>query len=80
MEGLLEEDDEIVETWYLLGWLNSLRAKDGVSGYNSNARFYLDKAARVHKTNPTDDMQMVKHLLSINRQQCRSRRFCIVLG
>jgi hypothetical protein len=23
---LLEEDDEVVETWYLLGWLNKLRA------------------------------------------------------
>ena len=26
LDGLLEEDDEVVETWYLLGWVNSLRA------------------------------------------------------
>ena len=26
LDGLLEEDDEVVETWYLLGWVNKLRA------------------------------------------------------
>ncbi len=26
LDGLLEEDDEVVETWYLLGWVNRLRA------------------------------------------------------
>ena len=26
LDGLLEEDEEVVETWYLLGWVNKLRA------------------------------------------------------
>ena len=26
LDGLLEEDEEVVETWYLLGWVNRLRA------------------------------------------------------
>ena len=26
MDGLIEEDEDVVDTWYLLGWLNKLRA------------------------------------------------------
>ncbi|EEC05417.1 conserved hypothetical protein [Ixodes scapularis] len=40
LDGLVEEDDEVVDVWYLLGWLNYLRAGE----YMDNARFYLTKA------------------------------------
>eukprot|EP00094_Tigriopus_californicus_P006854 TCALIF_06603-PA protein Name:"Similar to SPBC16D10.01c UPF0661 TPR repeat-containing protein C16D10.01c (Schizosaccharomyces pombe (strain 972 / ATCC 24843))" AED:0.07 eAED:0.07 QI:55/0.8/0.83/1/0.4/0.66/6/41/345 len=64
LEGLLEEDDSCVETWYLLGWLNKLRAMlpDGEVGYNANARFYLQKAKKVHTMNPTQDADMISHI------------------
>ena len=67
LDGLLEEDDEVVETWYLLGWVNRLRAMDTQDldtqqGYNANVRYYLLKAKRVHTKNPTDDEDLVKHV------------------
>ena len=49
-----------METWYLLGWLNRIRAMtEEESGYDGNVRFYLGKAREVHKKNPTDDTDMV---------------------
>ena len=61
LEGLLEEDDEVVDTWYLLGLLSTLRVNsdDGDEGYKGNARFYLSRAKKVHAAKPTDDAQMV---------------------
>ena len=26
LDGLIEEDEDVVDTWYLLGWLNKLRS------------------------------------------------------
>lgn len=50
----------MVETWYLLGWLNRIRATtEEESGYDGNVRFYLGRAREVHKKNPTDDADMV---------------------
>lgn len=93
LDGLLEEDDEVVETWYLLGWLNRLRAtlekSDGeknsenseskirlkpseidpesdCDGFNSNARYYLTQAQKVHTSKkPTDDEEMIKHIAEL---------------
>ena len=63
LEGLLGEDDEVVETWYLLGCLNRIRAMtEKESGYEGNVRFYLGKAWEVHKKNPTDDADMMQHI------------------
>jgi len=61
LESLLEEDEEVVSTWYLLGWLNYLRSRSEVE-YEGNARFYLNKAARVHTVNPTDDQGVLDHI------------------
>ena len=58
-DGLLEEDDEVVAPWYLLGWLNFLRED---SDYWGNVRHYLTKAKQVHVMNPTDDEDMIKHI------------------
>jgi len=63
LEGLVDEDDEVVETWYLLGWLNRIRSTtEDEAGYDGNVRFYLGKAKEVHKKNPTDDADMVRHI------------------
>jgi len=62
LENLLEEDDEVVSPWYLLGWLNFL--KDDPD-YHGNVRHYLNKAKQVHTMNPTDDDAMVAHIEEI---------------
>ncbi len=55
-----EEDDTIVDSWYLLGWVNKLRAvQEKEENYNGNARYYLNRAKEIHKKNPTKDVQMV---------------------
>jgi len=56
LEGLVEEDDEVVAGWYLLGWINHLKDDQ------SSARFYLKKAKEVHVMNPTDDDGIVDHI------------------
>lgn len=61
LESLTEEDDEVVSTWYLLGWSNYLRSKEE-EGYLGNARFYLSKALKVNKKSPTDDKDMLAHI------------------
>ncbi|XP_074659642.1 uncharacterized protein LOC141912297 [Tubulanus polymorphus] len=58
LDSLLEEDDEIVQTWYLLGWANYLQGDD----YKGNARFYLNKADEVAKKVKCDDEPMLNHI------------------
>jgi len=59
LDSLVEEDDEVVAPWYLLGWLNFLRNDPD---YHGNVRHYLTKAKQVHTMNPTDDEDMVAHI------------------
>jgi len=59
LENLLEEDDEVVSPWYLLGWLNFLKEDPD---YHGNVRHYLNKAKQVHTMNPTDDDAMISHI------------------
>jgi len=61
-DGLLEEDDEVVAPWYLLGWLNYLREDQD---YWGNVRHYLNRAKQVHVMSPTDDEEMIKHIEEI---------------
>jgi len=61
-DALLEEDDEVVAPWYLLGWLNYLRNDQD---YWGNVRHYLSRAKQVQVLNPTDDDQMVQHIEEI---------------
>ena len=49
----------MVNSWYLLGWLNYLRKEEE---YLGNARFYLNKAKQVHAINPSDDDALVGHI------------------
>ncbi|XP_066959729.1 uncharacterized protein [Macrobrachium rosenbergii] len=58
LEGLAEEDDSVVDTWYLMGWSAYLRGEE----HRDNARYLLHRAMEVHKANPSDDVQLVEHL------------------
>ncbi|XP_064614281.1 uncharacterized protein LOC135477974 [Liolophura sinensis] len=57
LEGLLDENDEETEVWYLLGWLNYLQGEE----YRGNARYYLRKAAQVYKKTKCEDKPLLKH-------------------
>jgi len=59
LDTLLQEDDEVVAPWYLMGWLNLLREDPD---YHGNVRHYLNKAKQVHSMNPTDDTGMLEHI------------------
>ncbi|CAN7996326.1 unnamed protein product [Ixodes hexagonus] len=58
LDGLVEEDDEVVDVWYLLGWLNYLRAGE----YMDNARFYLTKAQQVARKVHFEDPEELAHI------------------
>ncbi|XP_069160374.1 uncharacterized protein [Procambarus clarkii] len=58
LEGLTEENDEIVDTWYLLGWTHYLQGGEQAN----SARYYLRRALKVHAAAPCDDEQLVEHL------------------
>ena len=68
LDGLVEEDDEIVDSWYLLGWVNKLRSEQEQDEmFLGNARYYLSKAKEVHQKNPTKDNEMVSEFLDLEK-------------
>lgn len=58
LETLLDEDDEVPDVWYLLGWANYLHGKE----YYSNARHYLHKAKEVFTKIKYQDMELLGHI------------------
>lgn len=58
LDGLIEEDDEVVDVWYLLGWLNYLRGGE----YLGNARYYLSQARQVAHKVQFDDADELAHI------------------
>jgi len=56
--GLIDENDTVVETWYLLGWINHIRGEE----FLCNAKYYLQKAQKVHQKYPTDDTALAAHI------------------
>ena len=63
LESVTEEDDEMVEAWYLLGWLNKLRSEQEQEDlYIGNTRFYLIRAKEANVKKPIKDKEMVKHI------------------
>ncbi|CAF0940492.1 unnamed protein product [Brachionus calyciflorus] len=40
LEQLVEEDDEVIYVWYMLGWVNFCKGED----YLTNSKYYLKKA------------------------------------
>ncbi|KAG0722799.1 putative assembly chaperone of rpl4 [Chionoecetes opilio] len=58
LEGLLEEDDEVVDLWYLMGWSNYLQGEE----QHEAAQYCLHRALQVHAEVPCEDAQLVEHL------------------
>ncbi|XP_027027675.2 probable assembly chaperone of rpl4 [Tachysurus fulvidraco] len=66
LEGLLEEDDEVVQVWYLLGWLYYLQldkpgASEDSESLKKSARIYLTKAKKLYIKLHCDDAPMSEH-------------------
>lgn len=66
LEDLLEEDDEVVEVWYLLGWLFYLQldkqdlTNNGVN-FRKSAWTYLSKAKKLYVKLRCEDAPMFEH-------------------
>ncbi|XP_071550297.1 uncharacterized protein [Panulirus ornatus] len=64
LEGLTEENDEVVDTWYLLGWSYYLQGEE----YRDRAKYYLHRAMQIHSTAPSDDVQLIEHLKELQQE------------
>ena len=58
-EGLLDENDEVPQVWYLIGWANYLMGED----FKGNARFYLNKCKKVKSENLMHQQKIVRLLI-----------------
>ncbi|XP_035205171.1 probable assembly chaperone of rpl4 [Stegodyphus dumicola] len=58
LDGLIEDDDEIVEVWYLLGWTNYLHGDE----YKLNSLYYFNKAKKVAAKTGQEDDDMLSHI------------------
>lgn len=58
LDGLVLEDENCVDVWYLLGWTNFLR----MDHYLPTAKFYLKKASKVGSAYGCDDEGMMNHI------------------
>ncbi|XP_075683774.1 uncharacterized protein LOC142652141 isoform X2 [Rhinoderma darwinii] len=67
LEGLLEEDDEVIQVWYLLGWVCYLQAKesDDEAAFKDSARTYLRKAKKLYSKLRCDDSALLEHVEQI---------------
>ncbi|KAG9283622.1 putative assembly chaperone of rpl4 [Astyanax mexicanus] len=66
LEGLLEEDDEVVQVWYLLGWLFYLQldkpeTTEDPESLKKSARTYLTKAKKLYVKLRCEDPPMMEH-------------------
>ncbi|XP_062841423.1 uncharacterized protein si:dkey-12j5.1 [Trichomycterus rosablanca] len=66
LEGLLEEDDEVVQVWYLLGWMCYLQldkpgATEDLESLRKSARTYLTKARKLYVKLRCEDTPMLEH-------------------
>lgn len=58
LETLLDEDDEVPDVWYLLGWANYLQGAE----YYSNSRHYLQKGKEVYQKVKHKDASLLDHM------------------
>ncbi|KAL7840327.1 hypothetical protein AOLI_G00256500 [Acnodon oligacanthus] len=66
LEGLLEEDDEVVQVWYLLGWLFYLQldkpdTTEDAEDIRKSARTHLTKAKKLYVKLHCEDPPMLEH-------------------
>lgn len=58
LEGLTEEDDDVVDVWYLMGWSHYLQGEE----QREAAQYCLHRALQVHSATPCEDSQLVEHM------------------
>ena len=58
LSTLLEENDEDVDIWYLIGWANYRLGDEG----KDTARSYLNKAKKLYKKTKCQDPELIKHI------------------
>ena len=58
LSTLLEENDEDVDIWYLIGWANYRLGDEGKDA----ARSYLNKAKKLYKKTKCKDPDLLKHI------------------
>ncbi|KAK7109107.1 uncharacterized protein [Littorina saxatilis] len=61
LELLLDEDEDVPNVWYMLGWANYLQGAD----YAVNARHYLSKANKVYTKVKHQDEDLLKHITDL---------------
>ncbi|OWF34891.1 probable assembly chaperone of rpl4 [Mizuhopecten yessoensis] len=64
LEGLLDENDEVPQVWYMIGWANYLQGPD----YKENARYYLQQAKQVYDKIKCDDPDLLKHVEELTEE------------
>ncbi|XP_041104770.1 probable assembly chaperone of rpl4 isoform X1 [Polyodon spathula] len=64
LESLLEEDDEVVQVWYLFGWVCYLQVEkpEETEAFKDSARTYLTKAKKLYMKVKCDDTPMLEHM------------------
>ncbi|XP_053322927.1 uncharacterized protein LOC128497074 [Spea bombifrons] len=67
LEGLLDEDDEVIQVWYLLGWVCYLQTKasDEDNDFKDSARTYLRRAKKLYNKLKCDDSELLGHIEQI---------------
>ncbi|XP_023222374.1 probable assembly chaperone of rpl4 [Centruroides sculpturatus] len=60
LDGLIEENDSVLETWYLLGLLNYSRGE----AYWENARYYFKKALKLKEIGVPHDPEQISQVES----------------
>ncbi|XP_063054695.1 uncharacterized protein si:dkey-12j5.1 [Engraulis encrasicolus] len=64
LEGLLEEDDEVVQVWYLLGWVCYLQRDkpEEADSFRESAVAYLTRAKKLYVKLRCEDPAMLEHV------------------
>ncbi|XP_038078464.1 probable assembly chaperone of rpl4 [Patiria miniata] len=58
LEGLLQEDDQVVQVWYMLGLMNVEKTGEE---HKAPARFFLNMAKKLYQKIKCDDEQVLMH-------------------
>ena len=62
IDGLLEENDEDINLWYLLGWTKFLNKE------TENAKFFLTKTKKMYEKYCYDDKELLQHVNELLEQ------------
>nr|KAK5438751.1 hypothetical protein LTR18_008728 [Exophiala xenobiotica] len=78
LEGLIREDDQSVESWYLGGWCQVLMSQkpemlsEGLSKSQELAKTWLDNCLRLYRVQDYEDDRLREHALELVQQLNKS--------